>query len=184
MDQQISDLSGQGPVAMYSARDTPVVTNFSRDRLPPGTKGVFYYHLPPALPPVAGELRFRLCNSVSQFADGKDLEVGLSKPWHRTLHTIVQGARYTGIRDLLLEEGLVDQALVADVEKLPRDRQHDQVISLYDIDQPFVAKLDATRPVIRLVTRKSLQAISLPLFNVGRVSVNPYQGTHFLLSNK
>jgi hypothetical protein len=124
-------------------------------------------------------MRFRICDSASQFADGKDLEVGLGKPWHLTLHTIANGAGYTGIRDLLLEEGLVDQELVADVERLPKDRQDTQVICLYDIDQPFVAKLDITRPIIRLMTRNSLRVIGFPLFatyKAGREIVNPYQG--------
>jgi len=106
---------------------------------------------------------------------------------HLTLHTIAKGAGYTGIRDLLLEEGLVDQELVADVEKLPGDRQDTQVICLYDIDQPFVAKLNVIRPVVRLMTRNSLRVIKFPLFAMHKSRqevVNPYQGRRVPWSNE
>ena len=154
---------------------------------PPGTKGFFYYHQPPALPPLAGELRFRICDTASQFANGKDLEVNSGQPWRVTLHSISKSSIYSYLRDLLLEEGLVDPQLVADLARLRGSgRQSTAAISLYDIDQPFIVDLSSNHgcSTIRFMTRHSLQLTSLQLFSSDRSTGAPYEGWHFSCFNR
>jgi hypothetical protein len=156
---------------------------FSNQAFPPGTKGVFYYHQPPALPPIAGELRFRICDTVSQFANGRDLEVDSGQPWHATLHAIAKAVRYTRIRALILEERLVDQELLAHIERHPGNgRPSTDAIVLYDIDQPFIVNLNHVQSRVRLMTRHSLRTVNFPLFSScwkRTEALAPYEGSHF-----
>ena len=109
---------------------------------PSGTKGFFYYHQPPALPPLAGELQFRICDDVSQFTYGTDLEIESERLWNGPLTNIVMVGNYKGIWNLLLDEGFVDHELVADIENMKsvgkRARRKTRGgITLYNIDQTF-----------------------------------------------
>lgn len=60
------------PQIRYHEEDREELDYYRRFPFPSGTRGVFYYHQPPDRPPVAGELRFRVCDSVSHFVDGAD----------------------------------------------------------------------------------------------------------------
>lgn len=138
---------------------------------PPGTKGFLYYHQPSALPPLAGELRFRICDTASQFANGKDLEINSGQPWRLTLHSLSKSSMYSHLRTLLLEEGLVDPQFVADMARLLGSyRQSTATISLYEIDQPFIVGLSSNRGFasIPFMTRQSLQATGFQLFSSDR----------------
>jgi len=183
MGQEISDVSNLLEISLHRPLSNRTrIEYFSNQAFPPGTKGVFYYYQPPALPPIAGELRFRICETVSQFSNGKDLEVDFGQPWHATLHAIAKAERYTRIRALLLEEGLVDRELLADIERLPgSERPSTDTIVLYDIGQPFIVNLDHVQSRIRLMTRRSLRTINFPLFSScwkRTEAIAPYEGMH------
>ena len=133
---------------------------------PPATKGVFYYHLSPGSPPQAGELRFKKCDSALQFHKGEDLQVDLGQPWSLPLLNIVQCPSREGFLDeLLVEPGLVDQELVADLQNIFRvSRAENRGVGfsrggliLHDIDQPFVTEVHMPCIAARLVTRQSVQ---------------------------
>jgi hypothetical protein len=137
---------------------------------PPGTKGIFYYHLSPGCPPQAGELRFKKCDSAKQFHEGEDLQVDTGQPWSLSLLNIVQSTpRNAFLRELLIEPGLVDQELVADLRRLfegakAKDPGHGLGFSrggltLHDIDQPFVTDVHLTNFTARLVTRQSINLL-------------------------
>jgi len=49
---------------------------------PDGSQGVFYYHADPASPPIASEIRYRLCGDVEDFDEGLDLLSTSGTPWH------------------------------------------------------------------------------------------------------
>jgi len=142
---------------------------------PPGTKGFFYYHQPPALPPIAGEMRFRICDSASQFANGKDLDVEIGEPWNIPLINIVKVSCYQEVLTLLLREGLVDQGLVADIENIAGEGKESQKkgITIYDIDQPFVVNLSATALRLRLNTRNRLRIVKFRPFTIFRARNGP-----------
>jgi hypothetical protein len=148
---------------------------------PPGTKGFFYYHQPPALPPMAGEMRFRICDDASQFAYGRDLEVESERPWNIPLINIVKVGNYKAIRDLLLDEGFVDHELVADMENLKSvsgSRGKGRAIALYDIDQPFSVNLSVRHLHVHLNTRSCVRTVELRPFSIrtlGRV-YSPFSG--------
>ncbi|KAF8960804.1 hypothetical protein BDZ97DRAFT_1921877 [Flammula alnicola] len=48
---------------------------------PQSTKGVLYYHQPPDDSEGRGQIRFRLCDDVAQFPEGRDLELPNGTPW-------------------------------------------------------------------------------------------------------
>ncbi|KIM40620.1 hypothetical protein M413DRAFT_28419 [Hebeloma cylindrosporum] len=173
MGQQVCELSGSKTVILRTPRGSSLQLQY-KSRLenreyfqlpfPPGTKGVFYHHLPPGIPPQAGELRFKKCESVQGFSYGEDLQVDAGQHWSLPLINIVQSApRQAYLNELLVEPGLVDRGLVADLQRLVRDQTKDKggfsSTTLYDIDQPFIIDLQLTTFNGRLVTRQSLKVI-------------------------
>ncbi|KAF8968777.1 hypothetical protein BDZ97DRAFT_328448 [Flammula alnicola] len=129
---------------------------------PPKTRGAFYYHQDPGRPALSGELRFRMCNSIAKFHMGQDLQVDVGEPWNIPLLTMVQKAPFLPICRLLTQDGLVDDDLVADLQKLPHLYRHTkESIMLYEIDQPFVVDVARSQWAVSLVTRKSLQTVVL-----------------------
>ncbi|KIM49585.1 hypothetical protein M413DRAFT_21778 [Hebeloma cylindrosporum] len=63
--------------------------------------------------------------------------------------------------ELLVEPGLVDRELVADLQRLVQDSKTKQLgsngITLFDIDQPFVLDLHFITVSARLITRQTVQ---------------------------
>jgi len=140
MGQEVFDISRYVKANICHGDLNCSIDYTSRFPFPPGAKGFFYYHQPPALPPMAGEMRFRICGDTSQFAYRRDLEVESGRPWNIPLINIVKVGNYKVIRDLLLDEGFVDHELVADTENMKSvsgSRGKGRAIALYDIDQPF-----------------------------------------------
>jgi hypothetical protein len=181
MGQQVYDISGVQAAKLRTPRNVLLSMVYKKGQregresvevpFPPGTKGVIYYHLSPGCPPQAGELRFKKCDTVDQFHEGEDLEVDAGQPWSLSLLNIVQSTpRNAFLRELLVEPGLVDQELVADLRRLfdgakDKDPGHGFGFSrggltLHDIDQPFVTDVHITGFTARLVTRQSIQRIS------------------------
>ncbi|KAF8960799.1 hypothetical protein BDZ97DRAFT_1921873 [Flammula alnicola] len=93
------------PIFLWYAHGTP---------FPPNTKGVLYYHQPPSEPGVSGQVRFRLCDDITEFSRGHDLQSKEGTPWNIPLSTIIRGrASWQGLRVLLADEGIFDPTSVA-----------------------------------------------------------------------
>ncbi|KIM37797.1 hypothetical protein M413DRAFT_448302 [Hebeloma cylindrosporum] len=176
--QRVLDISDRVSVRLYLDDLRPRILYTRHMRFPAGTNGLFYYHQPPALPPIAGEVRFRLCDDPSQFAHGKDLEIESGIPWTIPLINIVRVVNYKGIRDLLLEERFVDRELVADIENMTGIGAGGQRrgITLCDIDQPFTVKLDRKHFDVHLTTRSCVRMVSFSPFSTGGEMYTPFSG--------
>lgn len=177
--QETFDISHSGPLTRLPVLDR--VSYFSAKPFPPGTKGVLYYHQSPTLPPASGQVRFRICDTVSQFANGRDLDVVIGDPWNIPLLNVVKSAKYKGIKALLLREGLVDRRLIADIQGITKGvSSHKKGAAIFDIDQPFVADL-STSLTVRFNTRRSLRIVTFRPFTLFRrygppFLVRPFNG--------
>ncbi|KIM41281.1 hypothetical protein M413DRAFT_445319 [Hebeloma cylindrosporum] len=190
MGQQVYDLSGFGSPNLHTPKKAVFrpsckhggASLYWRAAFPPGTKGVFYYHLAPGSPPQAGEVRFKKCDSVQQFSSGEDLQADAGQPWALSLLHIVQARIRKGVLDeLLVEPGLVDRELVADLQRLLRDctvekRLISHATTLCDIDQSFVVDLDTISFIFRLVTRQSLHIVRFCIWRTVSLQQPPFYG--------
>jgi hypothetical protein len=107
---------------------------------------------------------------VSQFANGKDLDVEIGEPWIIPLINIVKVSRYKETLAHLLKEGLIDHGLVADIENFAGEAKENQKRGtvIYDIDQPFVVSLSASDISLRLSTRSCLRIVRFRPFTIFR----------------
>jgi hypothetical protein len=152
---------------------------YRRFPFPPGTRGVFYYHQPPGRPSIAGELRFRVCDSVSHFFDGTDLTTGWGSYWQSPLYWIVKMNTWESVLKLLVDEGCVQQQVVDDVRRLPRIKTSEHRQYLYDLDQPFLVHLDSLSLEIAFITRHSVNLVNFKRLFASRLTC-PYKGECFL----
>ena len=184
--QEIFDISHYSAVHVYHGDLTSNIAYTSGFPFPPGTKGLFYYCQPPAIPPMAGELRFRICDDASQFAYGRDLEVGPGRPWNIPFINIVKVRNYKSIRYLLLDEGFIDHELVADIKNMKFvSTTGGRVTALYDIDQPFSIDLSSSHLRVRLNTRSCVRGVELRPFSIARPGAgiySPFSGKANLFS--
>jgi len=179
--QPVYDISGVQVAKLRTPRNVLVPLLYKKRQtenresvgipFPPKTKGIFYYHLSPGYPPQAGELRFKKCESVERFHQGEDLQVDTGQPWSLSLLNVLQSSRKDAfLHELLVERGLVDRELVADLRRIfggsrTKDAGHGLGFSrggatLHDIDQPFVTDVNITGFTARLVTRQSIQMMT------------------------
>lgn len=143
---------------------------------PPHTRGVFYYHVDPQLPPISGEIRFRLCDSPATFDQGQDLQISPRKPWKIPLLRIAHKKGFQKLSLFLMEEGLVQKDLLKDLAQLKVPSKN-VGLCLYDLSQPLVIDLEATAFMIHLVTRKTFSSTLFfnPFYNSHR-ACSPYSG--------
>ncbi len=125
---------------------------------PINTCGVFYYHVDPQLPPINGSVRFRLCDSLENFVQGKDLEVNTGKPWMVPLVRLAHVSSFRALNRFIIEEGLVDKRLVRDIQKLKVPRRPCAHL-LYHLSQSFVVDLHMTVLLLHLVTRAAMSTV-------------------------
>ncbi|KAF9528773.1 hypothetical protein CPB83DRAFT_853727 [Crepidotus variabilis] len=155
---------------------------------PSGARGVFYYHVDPTLPPISGALRFRVCDSINAFNEGYDLSIHVGRPWTLSLINIAHTPSYAGLRQLILQQRLVDRDLVHDVRNLPVPRRPMNARMLTSLNQPLVLDLQNPNARIFLVTRKSWNLFIMPnIFYEQMTKTIPYAGfikARFELSNR
>ncbi|KDR82904.1 hypothetical protein GALMADRAFT_238550 [Galerina marginata CBS 339.88] len=145
---------------------------------PENTKGVFYYHEGFGQSKLSGGLRFRLCDRLAEFSEGQDLESTLGEPWAIDLYNICRYRSYTLLRNFLVQEGLVDEDLVSDLQKIPSTNFRG-VRWIYSIDQAVVLNLQQTRFSFALLTSKALKTVTIyrPVTDVcTNTRFNPYKG--------
>lgn len=168
------------PQFEWHGEDTDKRGYYRRFPFPPGTRGVFYYHQPPDRPSIAGELRFRVCDSVSHFFDGTDQTTEWGSPWRSPFYWIVKLNTWESVLNLLVDEGCVQQQVVDDVKRLPRIKQSEHRRYLYDLDEPFLVPLDSLNLEIAFITRHSVNLVNFKRLFASRLTC-PYKGECILL---
>ena len=147
---------------------------------PDGTRGVLYYHVDPALPPISGSLRFRLCDELEGFELGSDLQVRPGQPWSISLCRLVRTQYNQPICNMLLSDGLINQRLVTAVQGLslgPHLRDNNVI---YDLQQPVIVSLHQQKLNRLLVTSQSCSMVEFcQLFHDHGLGRDPLQGNIF-----
>lgn len=136
----------------------------------PKSPAFLYYHLPPGLPEMAGEVRIRLVSSPnpSSFDSGTDL-IQREGMWSLPLIALASNPSYTGLVDLLLRDGLVTPATLSACKRICD--QHPKLfahylsrIILHNITQPFF--LNLTKTVFWVFVVRGNKALNCPIQHV------------------
>lgn len=124
----------------------------STGRFPDDTRGFFYYH--PGARALAGGVRFRLCDSASEFNTGRDLTITVGGPWQVQPVDFTAQSQYRSFIPLLLEENLVDEDLLVDAARLAPSTLGKRY-RFYSFSDPFL--FDTAKKLYRFsfITRKS-----------------------------
>ncbi|KAF9550767.1 hypothetical protein CPC08DRAFT_715196, partial [Agrocybe pediades] len=174
-----------------------------RERFPEHTRGVLYYHK--ADPEVASSVRFRICEepTLASFNAGHDLieyeheldsesssrlPMSYRGPWNIPLHAIAGLRSYYAFRAALLQENLVDLALMEDLSRISLKKRLSR--ALYSYDQPFLVDLSKRQTSITLLARHCMHSLgSFDLFGElypeRKCAVGNYEGfalVRFVLS--
>lgn len=108
---QVMDISGFTNATIHlrgSETDSATQLYYKHLRAyPPSTIGVYYYKQSRTTPTRLGELRFRLCHNVQEFAQGRDLCFPTGDPWCISSLAIYSLKRHQVLRDFLAHEGLL-----------------------------------------------------------------------------
>jgi len=191
-DQKIWDMSGLA-VAVYNLvgdnrepLERQPALGFKRSGqsreiipFPTGTRGVLYYRVDPTLPPISGSIRFRICDSLTDFEHGSDLLVNPWRPWELPLVNVAKATQSTHgpLCSKLLEDQLVDTKLVADIRRNLSQTHCDHEHKLYSLHQPLDFDLAKRFMVLNLITPQMLQKVRLwSPFSQGGCEENPYSG--------
>jgi hypothetical protein len=134
---------------------------------PACTQGFLYYHSPPSIPPVAGEVRFRLTpeNNPELFDLGRDLHTRNGLPWRIPLLAMSGNNSHKHLLQLLLADGLVTPALMAKCDQMVDgccDIWHQSRI-VHSLGQLFPIDFPLSRCKIFILTRSGLHWLSLRL---------------------
>src|SRR5258708_15858306 len=113
--QEVLDLSGLvNPTFSIQTAALSIPFNVTRtgadevfDPFPERTRGVFYWDSIPYLHPMTDTIRFRLCESIDGFRNGKDLRTTTGLSWGLPLWRVACHEDWDGLRDLIREEELV-----------------------------------------------------------------------------
>ncbi|KAF8962131.1 hypothetical protein BDZ97DRAFT_1826498 [Flammula alnicola] len=131
------------------------------DPFPEDTRGFLYYYLPADQPAISGEVRFRICDDVTRFDEGRDLLSSIGKPWCIPLHKIIRHKSCEGFSPLLIDDGFLDEDLVDDVKKLSLLYPTGMHRTLYSITQPFILNIGLSTQDLTLFTRKSVAIVRI-----------------------
>lgn len=127
---------------------------------PANTKGTLYFNRQPGRPEIAADLRFRICESVDKFQEGKDLASRSNEPWAISLFNICWLHKWKPVRSHLLQEGLLDEYLASDIMSLPLIGEENKKW-MYTIHDPLIINLHAPSCRVGLMTRKTVKQIDL-----------------------
>ncbi|KAF8893722.1 hypothetical protein CPB84DRAFT_1312848 [Gymnopilus junonius] len=160
--QQVYDLSGREWASFHDAiRKLSTSIQYwgsgkSKTKFPPGTAGVLYYKQPlDGEPAISGELRFRVLSDVANFEEGEDLKLQNGDVWHFSLYNIAKSTTWVAIRSKLIAESLVDERVIADLQKLP-GMPKGIVNYHYEMGQPFIIDLEHPNISRTFITRSML----------------------------
>ncbi|TFY73993.1 hypothetical protein EWM64_g10019 [Hericium alpestre] len=119
---------------------------------PPATHGFLYFH-PDAHNPLQSQIRFRVTQDhdpARSFSSGHDLTYGSGFTWHIPLTRAAQSPK---LREMLVRDGLIDDALVAQLQARPLSRLESYRLkrAVSVLDQPFI--FDFTNRTLSFVVR-------------------------------
>lgn len=165
--QEVLDISGKTGKSVKISEQEPFFVRYSYEwdprkknnrRLlaPPDTVGFLYYHRPQGQPEIAGQLRFRVCSHATRFEQGHDLvSTTTGVPWSIHLWRIVKF--WPQFTSFLVGQGLVDQSLVDDIERLKLALRSGA--TLYSLSDPIFFKLNHEKTYMTFITRKAAQRV-------------------------
>ncbi|KAF9552623.1 hypothetical protein CPC08DRAFT_266553 [Agrocybe pediades] len=160
-----------------------------RIKFPENTRGVLYYHK--ADPEVASSVRFRICDepTLASFKSGRDLIehehkfdsnarlFSYREPWNIPLHAIACSESFYSFRAELLQENLVDSAMIDDLRAIGIPKRLTR--ALYSYNQAFIVDLSKRQIRLTLVSRHCVHDLELQLFSAypdTRSAVGTYEG--------
>ncbi|KAF9461862.1 hypothetical protein BDZ94DRAFT_1310214 [Collybia nuda] len=84
------------------------------------SRAFIYFHKPPGLPQIAGEIRIRLTptGDPSSFNQGHDLKSHTGMRWHIPFHLTVSRAQYEPLLEKLLNDKLITPAMLSHFKKI------------------------------------------------------------------
>ncbi|RDB31067.1 hypothetical protein Hypma_000038 [Hypsizygus marmoreus] len=159
-------------------------------RFPQNSLGFLYYHLDPQLTSISGAVRFRLTPDAhaSSFSAGTDLMLPDGRtPWAIWLVTIAKAAKYVGLKQLLISDGLVAPELLEHCKRLgarcgiPNGLNQMYRHTLFRLEQPFVLDLAST-PRCSVVGPQQIESFQIKFTLVHRregdkrMTFFPYSG--------
>ncbi|KAF8896851.1 hypothetical protein CPB84DRAFT_1201094 [Gymnopilus junonius] len=185
MCQKTYDISRKQNAIFHIPKvDSPLAIKYgyhqghSRDRFPPNSVGVLYYHHPLDQPVLTGAVRVRLCSNVICFDEGEDLKYALGEPWHVNLYDIARRKQWHGLRRMLLEESLVDEPVITDLQKLPEINTKANLH--YELGQPFVLDLEHPNFTRTFFTRSMKYHFSfIPLYRLFQPYIRRHSGVPY-----
>lgn len=159
------DLSGALVVEPFQLLNWSYHRLLSDGTFPPGSRGFFYYHQPPNLPTIAGEIRFRLTPTdvPTSFHLGTDLMTKYGMPWRYQIFRTAHSENYRRLWDGLLRDGLVTREMQLECQKYlgspPRFKLANDF--LFAFDQPFPFTFGSGEKHVHVVARGKIVRLTL-----------------------
>ncbi|RDB31074.1 hypothetical protein Hypma_000037 [Hypsizygus marmoreus] len=155
------------PIQIYYHGETRL-----RRLFPVHARGFLYYYHDPKLPPISGAVRFRLmpdsCTTTSGFGAGTDLMLPSGRgPWAIWLLPIASAARYIGLKQLLLSDGLVTCRNLSASPRTFYSLTQMYPHILFRLEQPFVIDL-ATSVRLSVMEPQGIEKAQLRFISVLR----------------
>ncbi|RDB31120.1 hypothetical protein Hypma_000061 [Hypsizygus marmoreus] len=149
-----------------------------RRPFPTHARGFLYYHRDPELPPISGAVRFRVMpdsrTTTSGFGAGTDLMLPDGRtPWSIWLVTIANAAKYVGLKQLLLSDGLVTPELLEHCKRLGARYEVPNGLNpmyrhmLFRLEQPFFLDL-ASKPSFAVIGPQQIERAQIKFTLVHR----------------
>lgn len=155
---------------------------------PDKTRGFLYYHAPdPGNPDFSGSLRFRVISESgsNSFKNGVDLKLPSGAVWEVYLYAALQTVRHGALVIKLVEEGLVSPSVIEKLRKLPPVLLHASSQIIYNLDDPFIARLHSTESLVVMTQDYIGCGQLMPCFLDSRRSVYkyPFNGMPFHINH-
>ncbi|TFY77400.1 hypothetical protein EWM64_g6611 [Hericium alpestre] len=137
-------------------RMTYTTTLADKHRFPPDTHGFLYFH-PDAHNPLESQIRFRVTHDrdpTHGFASGHDLADRSGYIWHIPVEHVTKAPT---LREMLLRDGLVDDALFAQLQARAGSRTRPRRLKrgITSLSQPFT--LEFNKKTFHLIARVAEQ---------------------------
>ncbi|KAG6888525.1 hypothetical protein C0995_007637 [Termitomyces sp. Mi166 len=145
---------------------------------PPDAHGFLYMHMDPRLPPLSGQIRFRVTSSgdPAQFKNGVDLTDVHGEPWCINSSQIAHCSYVTSLKEQLHHDGYTE--FVQALSYAPPAKAFRR--ALYYLEQPFVLNMSCRAHGLTFVLPNQLRYASLLApFSDGRgykTGIHPYTG--------
>ena len=151
---------------------------------PAGTQGFLYFRPQPSRRWFASEVRFRMTRdeSPSSFASGRDLNFPDFTPWCLPIVTIALNSTHSGLRHLLLRDGLIGDSILEQCATLQSKRNARLKTGgrlIHSFGQLFSFNFQSERPEFLFLTADGIYNQTMHGFYVDRrngFASMPYTG--------